>query len=200
MVKDTTLALNICLFFFIIFGFSDFAKALLVSDVDLNYGQSALRIQTRTQNISFTSTSTLEFNYNLLMPSWNTAFCMSFFETYLSNQGSMAFTRWAIGNKFYFFGVIRDRLIIDTNVEATILKPKPFIGAFLGISNLSTKDFNASSFDSNVKLGVEVPMSTLVTFVAILNLHSSIAGSAPIEKSYSYNGYSYLLGMKINDF
>lgn len=113
----------------------------------------------------------------------------------------LAYTRGGIGAKWFPLGMNGGIVIIDTDVKAKILKPTPFLGGNLGIANISTKDYNASSFDLTLRFGVEVPLtSSLLLNLQYLRSQSLLSSTKDSEKEVNYSGNSFLVGILLSNF
>lgn len=176
------------------------ASAFLTSDFDINVGQSSFQAKfqanqtAQTKNLS--SLASLEMNYNLRQSSNGVAYSMSFFELVSSADGFLSFTRFSAGVKWYPRGMNGGRVVIDNDVTAKIWKATPFVGAGIGLANMSVKEFNASFTDIVPKFGVELPLTSRILLIGQFELASSLSSAASSEaKSISYQGQSATIGV-----
>jgi hypothetical protein len=108
--------------------------------------------------------------------------------------------------KWYFFGFNGEKLLIDNNTSGLILRPTPFVGMGIGLTNLSITsestigDFNTSNYEAIVNGGLEIPISPTFLFLAQIQGMLSLSSNSEIAKDISYFGFSILAGIKISRF
>lgn len=172
------------------------AYGAFTSQFDANLGQSSFRAKTSNNQRTIDSLSTIELVYGLVSAASGVSYTLNMFELVNSNEVSMAFTRVSVGSKWYPLGVNGSTVIIDNDVKAKIWKPTPFLGLNLGIVNLSTKDYNASLFDTTIRLGVEVPVTAQMLLNFQFLLSQSLSGSSKSQETQiSYEGNSAMIGL-----
>lgn len=127
------------------------------------------------------------------------AYAIEFFELLNSREGSLAMTRLSVGPRWYPMGMNGSKVLIDNDVVAKIWKATPYVGASLGLANLSTKAYNASLFDLGLHFGVEIPMSPKYLLNVQYIMNSSMSASAKSESTgISYSGSSATIGLLIS--
>jgi len=175
----------------ILFGASQ-AQAFLLSSVDANIGFSSYRLELPTITKDLQSPTSIEVNYN--QSSTGLAYNFSIFEMYSSNEGTLAYSRFSVGLRYFPMGMNGARVIIDNTVQATVWKATPFIGFNFGIANASVKEFNASIIELAPRFGVEIPVTIDVLMQAQLLLvtGASTGGSSATEIKLS--GVTGLIG------
>lgn len=190
------------IFFCFIFFTSTKGWSYLRSDVDFGMGPISLDLKTSDFTKKLTSPAALEFNYNLIHDAYNTAYCFSFYEVSKSEDGYLSFTRFAIGAKYYPTGLNGRRMVLDNEVEAKLWKASPYVGLFLGLSNTSVKEYNASAFDMTPRFGVEIPVTAKLIMLAQFEIFSSLSQGGPGTgaKSFSYTGFGALIGVRVTSF
>lgn len=188
--------------FFVLLLSSVEGWSYLRSDVDLGLGPISLDIKTSDLTKKLTSAAGLEFNYNLIHEAYNAAYCFSFYEVGKTDEGYLSFTRFAIGAKFYPTGLIGRKVILDNEVEAKLWKASPYMGLFLGISNTSVKEYNASAFDITPRVGVEIPVTAKLIMITQFEIFSSLSQGVPSSgaKNFNYTGFGAMLGIRITSF
>ncbi len=159
------------LVFFSIFCFSDLGFCYLTSDFAVNYGVANYRLNAGRDDLNLTSTYLIDFSYNLNQENINTVFFVNFNEAPESSQGVMAYTHLGFGFRVYPLGINGERTILDSTTEGRILRPSPFVGSSLGVTNFSVQKvndttgyFNAVGFDVSIHTGVEVVLTPDVFF------------------------------------
>ena len=119
---------------------------------------------------------------------------------------NISYTRLGAGLKWYFFGFNGEKLLIDNNTSGLILRPTPFVGMGIGLTNLSITsestigDFNTSNYEAIVNGGLEIPISPTFLFLAQIQGMLSLSSNSEIAKDISYFGFSILAGIKISRF
>jgi hypothetical protein len=166
------------------------------SSFDVNFGQSSFNAKTSNDTRTIDSFSTIQMNYCLRKPIAGVAYCLEFFELLNSAEGALAMTRMSLGGRWYPLGMNGNKVIIDNDVTAKIWKATPFVGGSLGLTNLSTKAYNASLFDLGIRFGVEIPLSPKLLLNVQYLMNNSTAASAKSEAAnISYSGNSAILGL-----
>lgn len=179
--------------------FSLKSPAYLTSSFDINLGQSSFNAKTSNEQREIDSFSTLEMNYSLRNSSMGVSYALSFFELVNSKEGSLAMTRLSFGPRWYPLGMNGNKVLIDNDVIAKIWKATPYLGGSLGLTNLSTKDYNASLFDLGIRFGVEVPLSPSLLLNAQYIISQSFSSSSKGEASnVSYSGNSITIGVLVS--
>lgn len=175
------------------------SEAYLTSSFDLNLGQSSFTAKASTDTRTIDSFSTLEMNYCLRNSSLGIAYAISFFELVNSKEGSLALTRLSLGPRWYPIGMNGNKVLIDNDVIAKIWKATPYIGGSFGLTNLSTKAYNASLFDLGIRVGVEIPLSPKFLLNAQYIMSQSMSSSSKsADTQISYSGNSATLGLLIS--
>ncbi len=190
------------IFFLVCFFCSQKSWSYLRSDVDFGIGPISLDLKTSDLTKKLTSPAGFEFNYNLIHDAYKTAYCFSFYEVIKSEDGYLSFTRFAIGAKYYPTGLNGRRVVLDNEVEAKLWKASPYLGLFLGISNTSVKEYNASAFDLTPRFGVEIPVTAKLIMLTQFEIFSSLSQGGPSTgaKSFSYSGFAALIGIRVTSF
>lgn len=186
-----------------IFGFIFFAgqnvHAHFVSSVDANLGFSSYRIELSNVSKELQSPTTIEVNYSLKQSSTGLAYNFSMFEMLTSNEGTLNYTRFSAGLKYFPFGMNGQRVILDNQTQATVWKPTSFVGINLGIANISTKEFNASIMELSPRFGVEIPLSSNFLMQGQLLLASGSSAGGSSARSIKITGVSAMLGFIITN-
>ncbi|NJL25143.1 MAG: hypothetical protein HC902_08180 [Calothrix sp. SM1_5_4] len=181
------------------------SHAYLTSDVDVSTGYTSFSISSGENSINLMSLATLNFSYNLNNAAWNTALNLDMSEAMQSNQGPLAWTRVAGGFKFYPTGFNAQRVVFDNKIEGIYWRPAPFMGASLGLSNMSISNvggqsgsLNASVMDAGLKAGAEVVITPNVFLTGQLSLiQGLVAQSSKTTFDISYTGMGVYMGIKI---
>lgn len=186
--KSTTL-------FILFIIFSPPLWATFTSQFDANVGQSSFRVAAQNNERNVDSLSAVELVYALTSASTGVAYTLNMFEMIGSSEVPLAFTRLSLGCRWYPLGVNGSTVILDNDVKAKIWKPTPYLGGNLGITNLSTKDYNASLFDTTIRLGVEVPVTAMFLINIQYLMSQSLSGSSKgPERDINYAGNSIMIG------
>jgi len=189
---------------------SHFVHAELSSNYDFNFGFASIESKTAATATSVTGELTVDLNYNLVITTCRCTLTGTFQEFLKSNQGDLAFTRMAIGMRYYPFDTNSSRIILDSKTEGRIWRAAPFVGVEMGFSNLSVSKadelgryFNSFSNDIGIRFGNEIPIGPGVIMLghilAISSLSSSSSGSDANTQS-SYTGFAVLLGLRFSAF
>ncbi|MCC7442401.1 MAG: hypothetical protein IT285_12260 [Bdellovibrionales bacterium] len=157
------------------------------------------------------SLSSIELHYNVNFANANSSLTLLFSELFDTNFGQLAYTRVAMGWRWYPFGLNGQRKIVDNEVEGRFWNSKPFLEFTGGLSNISIAtddiqniDFNAVIIDFAPTLGLEVPIGTnfllmsLIRYVTSINSLTATADD-PLS-AVSYSGFQILLGFRVTPF
>lgn len=183
------------------------AGAHLTSDFDVNVGFTTIDVSIGESFAeTLESASSVEFNYNLNVSSWNTALTLSFFEMVETDFGTLAFTRIAAGMRYYPLGLNGGRVIFDNEAEGRIWKTAPYAGLTLGLSNMSVdtgeKSFNAAAYELGLRVGNEVPIGAdwilIGQFTYLMGMKA--ASETQANRDFSYTGFSLLVGFRLTSF
>ncbi len=191
------------LFFCLLLTPSVFAH--LYSDVDASLGFTSINVTAGNTFEAKLEEAIFEFNYNLNYAGPNIAFNINFAEVVKDGFTNISYTRMGLGARWYFFGFNGQKLIIDNQTSGLILRPTPYIGSGVGMSNFSITeggpgDFNASNLDLTIYAGLEVPLTS--TFLLMLQAQglTNITSSEEEGRNISYLGFSFHAGIKVSSF
>ncbi len=194
------------LFLLFLFFLSPTSQAYLTSDFDTSLGYASLDLEAGESFIASLEEVIFEFNYNLNYAGPDVAFNINFSEIVKDGFSNIAYTRFGVGVKWFFFGFNGEQLIIDNKTKGLVLRPTPFIGMVAGLTNLSITDessigdFNTSNYEMIFNTGLEVPITPTFLFLAQLQGLLSISSNSETEKNVSYTGFSILAGIKVSRF
>ncbi len=182
--------------------------AYLTSDFHVNAGGMEYKLKPGSSELTISSTSLIDFSYNLNQDNLDMSFFLNFAETVSSSQGPLAYTHLATGLRYYPLGINGQRVIYDSTTEGRLLKPSPFVSVAFGVSNFSVKDinstegyFNAVGYDVLVAGGVEVVLTSDIFLTGQLVIVQGIPTTNPqTQLSLSYSGMALLFGLKLTSF
>ena len=196
-MKTYSLKSTLLLLCFFLIPFS--THAYLTSSFDVNIGQSSFIAKAGDDSRTIDSFSAVEMNYSLRNSSLGIAYAITFFELMNSKEGALALSCISLGPRWYPIGMNGNKVLIDNDVVAKIWKATPYLGASLGLTNLSTKIYNASLFNLGMRFGVEIPISPKFLLIAQYVLNQSMSSSSKsIDTEISYTGNSATLGLLIS--
>lgn len=184
------------------------AKAELSSNYDVNMGFGSVDAKTVVTSTTITGQMFVDINYNLFLATCKCTLTLTMQEFLESSQGSLSFTRFALGSRYYLFDTSSYRVILDNKSEARIWRAAPFIGVEFGTSNLSVSKaddlgrfYNSFSNDVALRLGNEIPIGAGVILlghiVAAVSLNNG-SGSGGSGTQASYSSFGILVGLRFS--
>lgn len=187
------------------------ARAELSSSYDFNFGFASLDAKTVATSTSVTGEIVIDVNYNLVLASCKCTFTITMQEFLQSNQGSLAYTRIALGSRYYPFNTNSFRVILDNKTDGRIWRAAPFVGIELGTSSLSVSKadelgrfYNSFANDIAIRLGNEIPIGAGVILLGHIigstSLNSSSGSSSGSSTQASYTGFAILIGFRFSSF
>lgn len=184
------------------------ASAAVFTDFDAALGFSSIGVEAGTAyEQTMESLSTLELNYNFNFQNMDTSLNLSFQEMLDSTYGPLAFTRFAVGGRWYPMGMNGERVLMDNGAWARTFSTKPFISITGGLGTLSVVDgdvnFNAVMVDVAFRLGLELPIGThLVSLVqaGYLLAIDSLAETQDEAQQVKYGGLNIMVGLRLTRF
>ena len=195
----------------VILVYSQYSYSYIKSDFDANWGVSFVDITLDGVGTrSLESYSTIKLDYNLIFSSLDMALVFSMSEMFESNFGTIPYTRFGIGPRWYIRGINGNRVLLDNQVQGRLWKPSPFIGLQLGFGSLSLEDgadvqlksdFNAAVIDTTLEIGLETPVSANMVFIGHFSyLMSALSSSDETRPALSYSGIQLFVGLKMTQF
>lgn len=183
------------------------ARGELSSNYDVNIGFGSIDAKTVVTSTTVTGLLFLDVNYNLFLATCKCTFSLTMQEFVSSSQGSLAFTRFGLGSRYYPFNANSYRVIIDNKAEARVWRAAPFIGLELGTSTLSVSKadslgrfYNSFSNDVAFRLGNEIPIGAGVILLGHIIGAVSLGGgtgSGGSGTQASYTSFGVLVGLRI---
>lgn len=195
---------------FLLLSISRVAHGELSSSYDFNFGFASLDAKTVATSTNITGEMVVDVNYNLVLASCKCTFTVTMQEFLQSNQGSLAYTRIALGSRYYPFNTNSYRVILDNKTDGRIWRAAPFVGIELGTSSLSVSKadelgrfYNSFGNDIAIRLGNEIPIGAGVILLGHIigstSLNSS-SGSGGSNTQASYTGFAILVGFRFSSF